>query len=306
MTKMRTKTWTRKKKLMVVGNKVIKIGKKGPFGNIFCSCRKMMFIPMLHLIIVIFLSSGTFAAATFDTVTASAAVGSKELDGTFPSSSVGTAATNLNCQTNSSPLPSSSSLLPSSSSSSACPSTPDVDGDDDDPIGKVTDDEMMSGKNKNGEEMGTKKMEDKKKSWNEEYEKRLMDQLMRETLLKLKHIEEKKYPLESVPFKNSSSPPSKSSIPTVPALFPSLPGISMSSSSIPTSPSDFFSISERVTALKNVFDSILSIEKDLTWNPVVPSRMSRGFFLVKLFSNLLKIMPFQEVSTLGTIILVHV
>lgn len=116
-----------------------------------------------------------------------------------------------------------------------------------------------------------------------EYEERLMDQLMRETLLKLKHIEEKKYPLEAV-----VSPV---------VLFPSILSSSPASSSIPSSSSsDFFSISERVTALKNVFDSILSIEKDLTWNPVVPSRMSRGFFLVKLFSNLLKIMPFQEVS----------
>lgn len=118
-----------------------------------------------------------------------------------------------------------------------------------------------------------------------EYEERLMDQLMRETLLKLKHIEEKKYPLQAV-----VSPV---------VLFPSIFSSSPTSSRIPStssSSSDFFSISERVTALKNVFDSILSIEKDLTWNPVVPSRMSRGFFLVKLFSNLLKIMPFQEVS----------
>lgn len=155
--------------------------------------------------------------------------------------SSGTFAPTANCQTNSSPLPSNVSL-PSST---------------DDPEAKVTDDEMSK-----------KKM----------YEERLMDQLMRETLRKLKDIEEKKYPLQVI-------------FPISPVLFPS-----MSMSSMVPSSSDFFSISERVTALKNVFDSILSIEKDLTWNPVVPSRMSRGFFLVKLFSNLLKIMPFQEVS----------
>ena len=152
--------------------------------------------------------------------------------------SSGAFATTVDCQTDGSPSPSSFPL----------PSLPV----DDDLMENVTDDEMSRKK---------------------EYEERLMDQLMRETLLKLKHIEEKKYPLEVVS----------------PVLFPSI-----SMSSIPSS--DFFSISERVTALKNVFDSILSIEKDLTWNPVVPSRMSRGFFLVKLFSNLLKIMPFQEVS----------
>lgn len=59
---------------------------------------------------------------------------------------------------------------------------------------------------------------------------------------------------------------------------------------------DFFSITERINALKKLFQSIVSLDRDLIWNPVVPSRMSRGSFLVKLFSKLLNIMPFHEVS----------
>lgn len=59
---------------------------------------------------------------------------------------------------------------------------------------------------------------------------------------------------------------------------------------------DFFSISERISALRNVFETILSVEREFIWNPIVPSRMSRGFFLVKLLSNVLRIMPFRDVS----------
>ena len=59
---------------------------------------------------------------------------------------------------------------------------------------------------------------------------------------------------------------------------------------------DFFSISERVTALMEVFQNIINLERELIWNPIIPSRVSRGFFLVKLFSNLLNIMPFSEVK----------
>ena len=59
---------------------------------------------------------------------------------------------------------------------------------------------------------------------------------------------------------------------------------------------DFFSISDRILALKNLFQSIVNMDSQMIWNPIVPSRMSRGSFLVSLFSNLLKIMPFQEVS----------
>lgn len=62
---------------------------------------------------------------------------------------------------------------------------------------------------------------------------------------------------------------------------------------------DFFSITERISALKKLFQSIVSLDRDLIWNPIVPSRMSRGSFLVKLFSKLLTIMPFHEVSTHG-------
>ncbi|KAI1289740.1 MAM and LDL-receptor class A domain-containing protein 1 [Halotydeus destructor] len=58
--------------------------------------------------------------------------------------------------------------------------------------------------------------------------------------------------------------------------------------------SDFFSLTERVNALRSVFETVLSLERDLLWNPIVPSRMSRGFFLVKLLSNVLRIMPFRE------------
>lgn len=61
--------------------------------------------------------------------------------------------------------------------------------------------------------------------------------------------------------------------------------------------SDFFSISDRISALRNVFETVLSLERDLVWNPIVPSRMSRGFFLVKLLSNVLRIMPFRDVSS---------
>ena len=72
--------------------------------------------------------------------------------------------------------------------------------------------------------------------------------------------------------------------------------VSSSASSTQSFPgSDFFSISDRITALKTLFDHVRNLERDLTWNPVVPSRMSRGFFLLKLFSNLLKIMPFSQV-----------
>lgn len=59
---------------------------------------------------------------------------------------------------------------------------------------------------------------------------------------------------------------------------------------------DFFSMSDRVNALRNVFETILQLERALVWNPIVPSRMSRGFFLVKLLSNVLRIMPFREVT----------
>lgn len=55
-----------------------------------------------------------------------------------------------------------------------------------------------------------------------------------------------------------------------------------------------FSLAERIKALRNVFDNIISLERELVWKPLVPSRLSRSFFLVKLFSNLLKIMPFRE------------
>lgn len=59
---------------------------------------------------------------------------------------------------------------------------------------------------------------------------------------------------------------------------------------------DFFSITDRINALRNLFQSIINLDRELIWHPIVPSRMSRGSFLVKLFSNLLKIMPFPEVS----------
>ena len=59
---------------------------------------------------------------------------------------------------------------------------------------------------------------------------------------------------------------------------------------------DFFSITDRINALRNLFQSIINLDRELLWNPIVPSRMSRGSFLVKLFSKLLKIMPFHEVS----------
>ena len=59
---------------------------------------------------------------------------------------------------------------------------------------------------------------------------------------------------------------------------------------------DFFSITDRINALRNLFESIMNLERELIWNPIVPSRMSRGSFLVRLFSNLIKIMPFHEVS----------
>lgn len=55
-----------------------------------------------------------------------------------------------------------------------------------------------------------------------------------------------------------------------------------------------FSLAERIKALRNVFDHLISLERELVWKPLVPSRLSRSFFLVKLFSNLLKIMPFRE------------
>jgi hypothetical protein len=59
---------------------------------------------------------------------------------------------------------------------------------------------------------------------------------------------------------------------------------------------DFFSITDRINALRNLFQSVINLDRDLMiLKPIVPSRMSRGSFLIKLFSNLLKIMPFHEV-----------
>lgn len=57
----------------------------------------------------------------------------------------------------------------------------------------------------------------------------------------------------------------------------------------------FFSISDQIEALKQIFQNVINLERDLLWKPTMPSRMSRGFLLVKLFSNLLNIMPFPEV-----------
>lgn len=55
-----------------------------------------------------------------------------------------------------------------------------------------------------------------------------------------------------------------------------------------------FSLSHRIKALRNVFDHLISIERELVWKPLMPSRLSRSNFLVKIFSNLLKIMPFAD------------
>ena len=58
-----------------------------------------------------------------------------------------------------------------------------------------------------------------------------------------------------------------------------------------------FSLSHRIKALRNVFDHLISIERELVWKPLMPSRLSRSNFLVKIFSNLLKIMPFADFLT---------
>ena len=53
---------------------------------------------------------------------------------------------------------------------------------------------------------------------------------------------------------------------------------------------------ERVTALMKVFQN-MNLEGKLIFNSTIPiSRVSRGFYLVKLFSNLLNIMPLSEVK----------